>query len=216
MRLLIVDDDPVFGEQLKLSLESRMYTADYASNLKLASEMLIANSYKVLLLDYDMGLSKGLNLIPGLSRLKHSPGIVLMTAYGSKEVAIECLNSGVNKFIEKPFSIKSLEELLKSFRPKAPEALWRLDPVRMTVCFKGREVSLTKTEFVILNLFLNSEGALITKEELHKLLYKDHVKARNALASHLTNLKKKVPFLAERLKSIHGKGYVFENIETGL
>jgi len=82
----------------------------------------------------------------------------------------------------------------------------------MTVCFEEREVALTKTEFVILNLFLNSGGALITKEELHRLLYRDHVKARNALASHLTNLKKKVPFLAKGLKSIHGRGYVFESV----
>lgn len=212
MRLLIVDDDPVFGEQLKLSLENRTYTVDYASSLQTASEKLCANSYRVLLLDYDMGVGKGLNLIPGLNRLKNAPAIVLMTAYGSKDIAIECLNSGVDRFIEKPFAVKSLEELLVNFKPQAQKTLWSLDPAKMSVYFNGREVALTKTEFVILNLFLRSEGTLVTKEELHELLYQDHVKARNALASHLTNLKKKVPFLGERLKSVHGKGYVFENI----
>jgi len=59
-----------------------------------------------------------LSLIPALKRLKHSPAIVLMTAYGSKEVAIECLNSGVTKFIEKPFPVKSLEKILDDFRPE--------------------------------------------------------------------------------------------------
>jgi DNA-binding response OmpR family regulator len=209
MRILIVDDDKLFADQLCLNLKSKISLVNTAYSYEEAVQKLSSTPYDIILQDYDLGISNGLDVIENLKSLKESPMVILMTSYATKELAIKSINLGVNRFIEKPFRVKELLSLIEI--DKKTQNDFKLDPKNYKVTDKGREFKLTEIEYKILNFMVLNRGALITKEEIHNLIYKSDVKARNAINTHITNLKNKLPSFSKNLNTMRGQGYVFQN-----
>lgn len=209
MRILVVDDDKRFADQLSLNLKNKISLVNTAYSYEEAIDKISTTPYDIILQDYDLGISNGLNIVENLKNLKESPKVILMTSYATKELAIKSINYGVDKFIEKPFRIKELLSLIEVDERK--DLNFKLNPRDFKVIDKDKEIKLTEIEYKILNFMILNRGDLITKKELHNLIYKNDVKARNAINTHITNLKNKIPSFSENLETIRGQGYVFQN-----
>jgi two-component system, NtrC family, response regulator AtoC len=120
--LLIVDDEKNTREGLRLSLEDE-FDVYIAANIAEAEEILKNEAIDVMLTDLRLGGENGMELITrALARAK-PPICILMTAYGSVDVAVEAMKKGAYDYVSKPLNIDELEIVIKrAIRSRAVEA----------------------------------------------------------------------------------------------
>jgi DNA-binding NtrC family response regulator len=98
--LLIVDDEKPTREGLRSALEGH-YDVWVAEDAKAAMVLLEQENFQVLLTDFRLPQEDGMNLIRRAKSLSHPPVCILMTAYGSEELAVEAMKHGADDYIAK-------------------------------------------------------------------------------------------------------------------
>jgi DNA-binding NtrC family response regulator len=98
--LLIVDDEKPTREGLRAALEDR-YEVYIAENAKAAMDLLENENFEVMLTDFRLPNEDGLKLIARAKSLPKPPICILMTAYGSEEIAVEAMKHGADDYIAK-------------------------------------------------------------------------------------------------------------------
>src|SRR3954453_16207414 len=98
--LLIVDDEKTQREGLRAALEDR-YDVYLAEDAASAMELLERDHFDVLLTDFRLPNEDGMKLIARAKSLPRPPVCILMTAYGSEELAVEAMKSGADDYIAK-------------------------------------------------------------------------------------------------------------------
>jgi len=98
--LLIVDDEKTTREGLRAALEER-FDVYLAEDAKSASELLEKEAFDVLLTDFRLPNEDGMKLIARAKSLSKPPICILMTAYGSEELAVEAMKRGADDYIAK-------------------------------------------------------------------------------------------------------------------
>ncbi len=110
--ILIVDDDPAILRALSTLLEpyGKIKTA---SNVSKALAILESNSFGVVVTDYDLGDGNGIDLLESVRSKNPELPVIMITAFGSKNLVIDTLNRHVFGFVEKPFDPQEVEELIQ-------------------------------------------------------------------------------------------------------
>lgn len=131
--ILIVDDDPAILEAVSTALVPP-YRVLTAENGVEALGIVAQEALNLVLLDYMLPDASGLALLHAIQRIAPSLPIILMTGFGSEDVAVESFRSGVRDYLKKPFSIPNLvarvERILgTSKRTARPESSTVLGPV---------------------------------------------------------------------------------------
>src|SRR5215471_6673919 len=98
--LLIVDDEKTTREGLRAALEER-YDVYIAEDAKAAMNLLESENFDVLLTDFRLPNEDGMKLISRAKSLSRPPVCILMTAYGSEEIAVEAMRRGADDYIAK-------------------------------------------------------------------------------------------------------------------
>src|ERR1700733_11805013 len=98
--LLIVDDEKTTREGLRAALEDR-YDVYIAEDAKAAFELLERDNFDVLLTDFRLPNEDGMKLIARAKSLSKPPICILMTAYGSEEIAVDAMKRGADDYIAK-------------------------------------------------------------------------------------------------------------------
>src|SRR6266496_6763785 len=98
--LLVVDDEKPTREGLRAALEDR-YDVYLAEDAKAATELLEREPFDVLLTDFRLSNEDGMKLIARAKSLAKAPVCILMTAYGSEELAVEAMKRGADDYIAK-------------------------------------------------------------------------------------------------------------------
>src|SRR5512137_996884 len=98
--LLIVDDEKPTREGLRAALEER-YDVYLAEDARTAMELLEKEPFDVLLTDFRLPHEDGMKLIARAKSLSRPPICILMTAYGSEELAVEAMKHGADDYIAK-------------------------------------------------------------------------------------------------------------------
>ncbi len=99
-RLLIVDDEKPTREGLRAALEGH-YEVWLAEDAKGATTLLEAENFQVLLTDFRLPREDGMKLILRAKSLAHPPVCILMTAYGSEELAVQAMKEGADDYVAK-------------------------------------------------------------------------------------------------------------------
>jgi len=110
--LLIVDDERATREGLRTALEEE-FDIYLASNTKEAMFILKNEPIELLLTDLRLGGDSGMDLIDSASKISSPPVILMMTAYGSVNTAVEAMRRGAFHFVTKPLNLDEVEMLLK-------------------------------------------------------------------------------------------------------
>jgi len=116
-RVLVVDDEENIRHMLRLMLRRAGYEVDTASDGLEALEALRGQPYDVVLLDLRMPRMDGLTFLEEVQQTQHGATIIVMSAYGSAETAIQAMKKGAYDYVNKPFES---EEVLLTLR-KAEE-----------------------------------------------------------------------------------------------
>ena len=101
--ILVVDDDPYIQEALKDRLESLGYQVMQATDGKQALEMIGRQTPQMAFLDIEMPGMKGMEVLKELRRQEKDFPVVMITAYGTIDIAVEAMKEGAADFVAKPF-----------------------------------------------------------------------------------------------------------------
>src|SRR5215207_3786139 len=108
-RILIADDHDALRRGLKRGLTEAGHEVDEASNGNAAIERLHESSFDVVLSDLKMGGSDGMDVLRTTRALHPTTAVILMTAFGSVNTAVEAMKIGAFDYVQKPFEIEEME-----------------------------------------------------------------------------------------------------------
>ncbi len=111
-KILIVDDEPLILHFLKETLSRKKYQVEGAENGKEAFQLLKKNSYDLVITDLRMADSSGLEVLRKTKEISPSTLVILMTAYGTIDNAVEAMRLGAFNYLLKPFSPDALEVMI--------------------------------------------------------------------------------------------------------
>jgi DNA-binding NtrC family response regulator len=113
-RILIVDDDHAMRLALAESLESCGYDISAAENGSEALNLFNKRKFDLVVTDMKMPEMSGIEVLQGVKKLSPDVPVILITAYGTVNTAVEAMKEGAAEFIMKPFSLDDLEALVKN------------------------------------------------------------------------------------------------------
>ncbi len=215
MAILIIDDDIELGISLERGLQSQ-FEVRVSTSVKCAKQSLLDGSVEVILCDYNIGLDKGTLVLDYIERLEPKPIVIMMTAFGTKELAIQALNKGVFRFLEKPLRFDSLIECIKDSKnefqiraggKKIKSQKIKINSIDNFLLVGELNISVTSTELKLFAFLLENYNLWTGKEAIQGYVWgKDISLSRNALDTHLTNLKKKLAKTPLKILSKRGNG----------
>lgn len=237
--ILIVDDEPVERQALTEILRLEGYFVASVANGEAAVDYVRLNNVDLMILDLRMPGMGGLDVVKVINRIVPDVEIVLLTAHGSMETAIDALRNRVHDYLLKPASpsqiIESIERGLarRQTRLQAKERSLTsgdddhavialddgivLDFGRRWVKSDSNTIFLTPAEGRLLKILVENTGRVFTHRDLVLLVQGYSATQQEApeilrpLVSRLRQKLSKIPTLAQRIISVRGTGYVFEN-----
>ena len=112
-RILVVDDESLMRDFLSESLTSNGYEVDSAENGAKALELMKNESYDVILTDFKMPKATGMDVLRNSREKMPDCKVIIMTAYGTIENAVEAMKIGAFDYITKPFSVEEILLVVK-------------------------------------------------------------------------------------------------------
>jgi two-component system phosphate regulon response regulator PhoB len=217
----VVEDEPDIGEVLQFNLERAGFEVDLQRRGDNALEAIRRQPPSLVLLDLMLPGLDGLELTRLLKRDPETARIpiVMLTAKGEEVDRIVGLELGADDYVPKPFSPRELVLRVKavlrrrgggdgSDGEKLASGAIRLDPSAHRAEVRGREISLTATEFRLLKLLLERIGRVQTRARLLADVwgYSEDVDSRT-VDTHVRRLRRKLGGEAERIETVIGVGY---------
>lgn len=233
--LLIVDDEPIARQSLSDILRLEGYLVTAVANGEQAIEQVRNYSVDLIVLDLKMPGMNGLDVVQVVNQISPDTEIILLTAYGSMESAVEALRQRVHDYLLKPASPGQILESVRRGLERREARLKQkekqdadvpvfltsdgteVDLMRRIVQRNRQSESLTPAEGQLLKVFLENPGRVYSHRELVLLVQGYDVSQREAqeilrpLVSRLRNKLDSFPTLLERIVSVRGTGYIFES-----
>jgi DNA-binding response OmpR family regulator len=218
MRILIVEDDRRLARQLKKGLDEQGHSATLAFDGIEGLAAAELSEFEVLVLDVMLPGLDGLTIVRRLRQKRIGTPILLLTARDTPDDVIAGLDAGADDYLTKPFSFKILVARLRALSRRKqvdPQTLLRigdlvLDPATHEVKRSGLLVSLSRTEFVILEMLMRNAGRVISRTRLIEAVWgSDRDVQSNTLDVFMRQLRTKVeaPGTAKLVHTIRGIGY---------
>ena len=223
-RILVVDDEEDLCEILKFNLEMEGYMVDTANSAEEALKLELPR-YNLILLDVMMGEISGFKMASMMKKNKDTQNIpiIFITAKDTENDTLTGFNLGADDYISKPFSLREVIARVKavlrrtatSDTEKAPEQLCYqslvIDITKKKVSIDGEEAPLTKKEFEILLLLLQSKGRVFSREDILARIWSDEVYVLDrTIDVNITRLRKKIGIYGKCIVTRLGYGYCFE------
>ena len=220
MRLLIVEDEIDFAQNLKKLLEIRGYATDWLGDGAQAHSriQMYHKDYDCLIIDLALPGLDGIELTKSLRAENITTPIIILTGNSDTESKVALLNAGADDYVVKPFSSEELIARIASVlrRPQVAQTVVHavgdivVDTAVHRVSVGEVEIPLTLKEYALLECFIRRPGEVFTREELSSQVWDFNALTQsNVLDVHMKNLRKKIGQGSERARfeTVRGVGY---------
>src|SRR3954468_19365163 len=162
MRVLVAEDDQGLRDVLVLGLSDAGYQVDTVERGDDAIDYLKWYEYDVAVIDWRMPGAEGIEVVGGPRKPDRPTALLMLTARDTPADRIRGLDTGADDYLVKPFDFGELLARVRALqrRPRGVDApvlqagRLTLDPVTHQVCVQEREIALTSTEYLILEVLL--------------------------------------------------------------
>lgn len=219
--ILVVDDDKDIRELVEAYLKAEGYIVDKASDGEEALSLIEEKAYDLVILDIMMPKIDGIETLIRI-RKKYKMPVIFLTAKNDEIDMVKGLTLGADDYIAKPFS--SMELIVRVKAQLRRYTVFNnidnkiinigdllLDIEKHIVTVKGKEVSLTPTEYKILELFCKNRNRVFSVEEIYENIWKNkYAVGDTSIMVHITKLRQKLekdPKNPEFIKTVWGVGY---------
>ena len=218
MRILLIEDDPLIGDGLKIGLEKLGFSVDWFTDGAEGEEALLQTPYAVVILDLGLPKKDGLEILQDWRRQNKNEPVLILTARGDVDQRIAGLNSGADDYLGKPFALKEVQARLNALiRRSGGQAAAvikykdiEFNPQTRKVLQKGKEIVLAPKELALLELLLLNKNRVLSKEVIENKIYSwDEEVSSNAVEVHIHHLRKKLG--KDVVKTVNKIGYILED-----
>ncbi|HOY70867.1 MAG TPA: response regulator [Methylotenera sp.] len=217
MRVLLVEDDALLGDGVKVGLKLAGFAVDWVRDGQAAKLALETEEYALLVLDLGLPKVSGLDLLKWLRNRAISLPVLILTARDTVTDRVTGLNAGADDYLIKPFDLDELVARLNALLRRSAGQVTQtiqhgeimLTPSTHEVYKNGIKVVLSAREFALLHALLLHIGHVQSREQLEQYLYGwgDEVES-NSVEVHIHHLRKKLG--SELIRTLRGIGYVID------
>lgn len=218
--ILLIDDEPDLVSLVKFNLEREGWKVRAATDGGTGYEQARRDLPDLILLDL---MLPGIDGLEVCRRLRAEPRtaripIIMLTAKGGESDRVVGLEMGADDYVAKPFSTRELVARVKALLRRAAPAEddagavavgeIQLDPGRHEVLVKGRAVSLTATEFRLLQALMRRPGQVFSRDRLiDGAIGEDAHVVDRTIDVHVTSLRRKLGRAGATIETVRGVGY---------
>ncbi|MCG7447900.1 response regulator transcription factor [Corynebacterium aurimucosum] len=226
MKILVVDDEQAVRESLRRSLRFNGYEVLTANDGLEAVETVRAENPELLILDVMMPNMDGLEVCRTLRSEGWDRPILVLTARDGVSDRVAGLDAGADDYLPKPFALEELLARVRSLvRRASADSIAAEAPVESKLSFEdleldadtrevsrgGRAISLTRTEFALLQLLMENPRKVLSRSKiLEEVWGYDFPTSGNALEVYIGYLRKKTEGKSDArlIHTVRGVGYV--------
>lgn len=221
INILIVDDEAPIREMIAVALEMAGYSCMEAENAQQAHAMILDHMPDLVLLDWMMPGTSGIELARRLKRdeLTATLPIIMLTAKGEEDNKIQGLETGADDYITKPFSPRELVARLKAVLRRtlpvdgdAPLEVQGLvlDPISHRITINGEPADFGPTEYRLLLFFMTHPERAYTRGQLLDQVWGSNVYVEERTVDvHIRRLRKALQDHDHLIQTVRGTGYRF-------
>lgn len=225
MRVLIVEDDPRVRGSLERALRANGYAVESAEGGATGLAAVVRVAPDAVVLDVNLPDINGFEICRELRRRGDRTPILMLTARDSVTDRVEGLDAGADDYLVKPFALAELLARLRAIVRRTPGADaaddgvleyldLRLDVEALTAERGGRRFELTRTEFLLLELFMRNPDRVLTREViLDRVWGMDARTSTNGIEVYVGYLRRKMEADGEPrlLQTVRGFGYALRD-----
>jgi len=231
-KIALVDDDRNILTSVSMTLEAEGFEVETYNDGQSALDAFNKNMPELAVLDIKMPRMDGMDLLQRL-RQKSKVPVIFLTSKDDEIDEVLGLRMGADDYVKKPFSQRLLVEriraLLRRQEAVSGDAIGapveesdvmvrgelRMDPLRHAVEWKGEEVTLTVTEFLLLQALAQRPGFVKSRDQLMDVAYDDQVYVDDrTIDSHIKRLRKKMRSVDNEfsaIETLYGIGYRYND-----
>lgn len=230
MKILVVDDEEDICEILQYNLEMEGYEVNTINSAEEVLSLCV-NDYDLILLDVMLGEMSGFQLARMLKEKSETSQIpiIFITALDGEDDIVKGLNIGADDYVSKPLSMKEVKARVKAvlrrmnthhnsseMKKSLLSGELRYEGLTLNVDAKtaaldGRELSLTKLEYELIELFVKNPNRVFGRNDLLERCWPHDVSVLDRTVDvNITRLRKKIGIYGQNLKTRVGYGYYFE------
>lgn len=212
IKILLLEDDLLFGETIVDLLEDEGYTVEHFANGQDALDATFREKFDLYLLDINVPLINGLSLLKELREAEDTTPTIFLTSRKDKESLEEGFLNGGDDYITKPFDMDEMLLRIKAVlrRSKKDEANciddFCYDEVHKTIRYKGKVLELSQKEYGLLLLFIKHINETLPKELIIDELWSSAEGGSDGVVRvYVNRLKQLLPEL--NIENVRGIGY---------
>ncbi len=231
-KIALVDDDRNILTSVSMTLEAEGFEVETYNDGQAALDAFNKKLPDMAVLDIKMPRMDGMDLLQRLRQKTQMP-VIFLTSKDDEIDEVLGLRMGADDYVKKPFSQRLLVERIRALL-RRQEAIsgdavatttenkvmergnLRMDPLRHSVSWKGQDVSLTVTEFLLLQALAQRPGFVKSRDQLMDVAYDDQVYVDDrTIDSHIKRLRKKFKVVDDdfdMIETLYGVGYRFREI----
>jgi two-component system response regulator ChvI len=225
-RIALVDDDRNILTSVSMTLEAEGYDVDTYTDGQSALEAFGKKLPDMAVLDIKMPRMDGMELLSRLRQRTTTMPVIFLTSKEDEIDEVLGLRMGADDYVKKPFSQRLLVERIRALLRRQEAVVGdvatddgkvivrgclTMDPLRHSVSWKGREVTLTVTEFLLLQALAQRPGFVKSRDQLMDVAYDDQVYVDDrTIDSHIKRLRKKMRTVDDdftAIETLYGIGY---------
>ena len=218
-KVLIVEDDEGISDFINLELQHEGYSTAVAETGRKALDQFESFQPDLILLDIMLPELSGLEVLRRIRKTSDVP-VILLTARGETFDKVNGLNAGADDYLAKPFEIEELlarmgAVLRRTQRTAVSSCIknreLELYPQSMSASFAGVQLTLSKTEFLMLKYFMENLDTVLSRDAIISAVWgKDHYIDENNVDVYVGYLRSKIDQTAKEtyIKTVRGAGYM--------
>lgn len=220
-RILIVEDDLILADGLKVNLVDAGYQVENANTGERVFEILNNQNMDLVLLDVNLPGMDGFEVCRRIKSQNNIP-VIFLTARDMEIDEVRGFDSGADDYIKKPFSVSVLQcritAVLERYGKSKSKDIWSdgyltIDFASLCVIIEETEVPITAFEYKLLKLFINNQKMVLTRRILLEKLWDNDKEAyvdEHALTVSINRLRSKLEKGSHKyIKTIYGMGYTW-------
>lgn len=214
MRILLIEDDTLIGDGLKVGLTKLGFSVDWFVSGEAGFQALAAAPWDAVVLDLSLPERDGLDILRQWRQQGQDVPVLILTARDALDQRVQGLQLGADDYLCKPFALTEVAARLQALirrrhgqlQPELKHGKVVMAPGSHSVLYDGEAVSLKSRELALLELFLRNPGRVLTRSQLEEKLYSwDEDVSSNAVEVHIHHLRKKLG--SQFIRTVHGVGY---------
>ncbi|MFU2113918.1 response regulator [[Pasteurella] aerogenes] len=214
MRILLIEDDSMIGDGLKIGLTKSGFSVDWFTDGQTGLESIKSAPYDAVVLDLTLPKMDGLDILQIWRRNDEDVPVLILTARDTLDERVTGLQRGADDYLCKPFALAEVVARLQALirrrygqvNPVLLHSLVKLDPNSRKVYLGEQEINLTTREYKLLELFMLNKERVLSRSFIEEKLYTwDDEVSSNALEVHIYNLRQKLG--KQFIRTVHGVGY---------